>query len=322
VGAGPAGLAASVYAASEGLSVLTLEALAGGGQAGTSARIENYLGFATGVSGAELARQALLQAQKFGARVTIPRRAVGLRVDGARRTVRLDDGTDVHARCVLVASGVEYRRIDLPGLRDYEGAGIYYAATDMEARLCHGDEVVVVGGGNSAGQAIVYLARYARHVHVVLRGRDLGKSMSRYLVDRVEGLANTTIHRDCAVSALAGTGRLEGVRLRHGDGRETEVATPALFLFIGAAAHTAWLQQCVRLDRHGFVLTGDTLPPDALRTDAWRAAKRPPMFLETSLPGIFAAGDVRSGSVKRVASAVGEGSMAVSFVHAHVGALA
>ena len=183
-----------------------------------------------------------------------------------------------------------------------------------------GDEVVVVGGGNSAGQAIVYLSRYARRVHVALRGEDLGKSMSRYLVDRVESIDNVTIHRACAVSRIEGNGHVEGVTLAFADGDERTIATPALFLFIGAAPHTGWLRECVQLDRRGFVLTGDALPPAALGSDAWRAAGRAPMFLETSLPGVFAAGDVRSGSVKRVASAVGEGAMAVSFVHAHVAA--
>jgi thioredoxin reductase (NADPH) len=319
VGAGPAGLAASVYAASEGLRTLTLDAEAAGGQAGTSSRIENYLGFPAGISGAELTRNALLQAQKFGASVSVPGRVAGLRLDGGLRVVALDDGSAVHARCVLVASGVDYRRLDVPGLGDYEGAGIYYAATDMEARLCRGDEVVVVGGGNSAGQAVVFLSRYARTVHLVIRGDDLGKSMSRYLVDRVEGIENVRVHRGCVVDVLEGDGHLRAVTLRTREGEEHRVETPALFLFIGATPRTGWLSGCVQLDRKGFVLTGDAVPRDALRTDPWRALGRSPFFLETSLPGIFAAGDVRSGSAKRVASAVGEGSMAVSFVHAHVG---
>ena len=322
VGAGPAGLAASVYAASEGLRVLTLDGAAAGGQAGTSSRIENYLGFAAGVTGGELTRQALLQAQKFGARILVPRSVRALRLEGGHRVLTLDDGAEVHARCVLVASGVEYRRLALEQLGDYEGAGVYYAATDMEARLCRGDEVVVVGGGNSAGQAVVYLARYARRIHVVIRGDDLGRSMSRYLVDRVEAMENVTVHRGCTVAALEGRGHLERVRLRHADGAERPIATPALFLFIGAQPHTAWLRGCIALDRKGFVLTGDALPPEALAGAAWKTAGRRPMFLETSLTGVFAAGDVRSGSVKRVASAVGEGAMAVSFVHAHLGAAA
>jgi len=318
VGAGPAGLAASVYAASEGLQVLTVDSVAAGGQAGTSSRIENYLGFAAGVTGAELTRQALLQAQKFGARVSVPRQATKLRLEGGNRVVVLDDGTEVRGRCILVASGVDYQRLALPNLSEYEGAGVYYAATDMEAKLCRDEEVVVVGGGNSAGQAVVFLANHARRVHVVLRSDDMGKSMSRYLVERVESIGNVTVHRACSVSLLAGDGHIEEVRLRYSDGHEVAVATSALFLFIGASPRTRWLRDCVELDRRGFVVTGDALQRPVLPAEMWRAAGRAPMFLETSLPGIFAAGDVRSGSVKRVASAVGEGAMAVSFVHAYV----
>jgi thioredoxin reductase (NADPH) len=318
VGAGPAGLAASVYAASEGLRTLTFDALAGGGQAGTSSRIENYLGFPTGITGAELARNALLQANKFGARVSVPDRVVRLRPNGGDYVVELENGATVHTRCVLVASGVAYRRLDTPGLTDFEGAGVYYAATDMEARLCRGDDVVVVGGGNSAGQAIVFLSRFARNVHVVLRGDDLGKSMSRYLVDRVEAIPNVQVHRTCRVAALDGDDHLGAVKLRYNDGAERTIQTPALFLFIGALPHTSWLSGCVQLDRRGFVHTGDALSADALDGASWRSITRAPHFLETSLPGIFAAGDVRAGSVKRVASAVGEGAMAVTFVHAHL----
>jgi thioredoxin reductase (NADPH) len=318
VGAGPAGLAASVYAASEGLDVLTTEALAAGGQAGTSSRIENYLGFPAGISGADLTRNALLQAQRFGARITVPCEVRSLGIAGGDRIVTLADGTPLRARCVLVATGVEYRRLDVPRFADFEGAGIYYAATEMEARLCRGEEVVVVGGGNSAGQAIVYLARHARRVHVLLRGLDLGSRMSRYLVDRVEGLENVTVHRNAAVTGLEGNGHLAAVNAKVGSNGPARFDTKALFLFIGADANTAWLRGCVELDRKGFVLTGTALPPATAEADRWRAAGRAPFLLETSLPGVFAAGDVRSESVKRVASAVGEGSMAVSLVHAHI----
>jgi len=321
VGAGPAGLAASVYAASEGLRTLTLDGVAAGGQAGTSSRIENYLGFPTGISGADLTRNALLQAQKFGAQISVPGPVLKLRLEGGFRVVTLEDGSEVTARCLVIASGAEYRSLDVPGLRGMEGAGVYYAATEMEARLCGGGEVVIVGGGNSAGQAAMYLCRYARVVHVVIRGGDLGKNMSRYLVDRVEHAPNIRVHRHTEVAAVDGDPSLRSVTLRDAaSGKETEIPARALFLFIGALPRTEWLRNCVKLDRAGFVLTGDALPVEVKESAMWRGAGRPPFFLETSLPGVFAVGDVRSGSVKRVASAVGEGSMSVSFVHAHIGA--
>jgi thioredoxin reductase (NADPH) len=319
VGAGPAGLAAAVYAASEGLDVIVLERLATGGQAGTSSRIENYLGFPAGISGGELTRNALLQAQRFGARITVPGTVARLGINEGVRVVTMTDGTKLRTRCVLVATGVSYRRLDLPNFGDFEGAGIYYAATDMEARLCRGENVVVVGAGNSAGQAIVHLSRYARTIHVILRGDDLGKSMSRYLVDRVEHLENVVIHRGTVVSGIEGNGHLTGVRIRDGSDTETRLSTTALFLFIGADPNTAWLSGCVELDAKGFVLTGSALPRETVEGAAWRAIGRTPFLLETSLPGVFSAGDVRSGSVKRCASAVGEGSITVSFVHAHIG---
>jgi thioredoxin reductase (NADPH) len=320
VGAGPAGLAASVYAASEGLHTLTLDAIAAGGQAGTSSRIENYLGFPTGISGLDLALNAVIQAEKFGAHLSIPKTVEGLRIQSGDRVIRLEEGTELHARAVVIASGIEYRRLDVPRLRELEGAGVYYAATEMEARLCGGDEVVVVGGGNSAGQAVVFLSRAARRVHLVIRGDDLGKSMSRYLIDRIEGLPNVTLHKKHVVAALEGADHLTGVVLRAVDGTgEEHIPARALFIFIGAVPHTGWLRDCVALDQKGFVLTGANIPPVALASEAWRVANRQPMFLETSLPGVFAAGDARSNSVKRVASAVGEGSMAISFVHAHLG---
>ena len=318
VGAGPAGLAASVYAASEGLEVLTLDALAAGGQAGTSSLIENYLGFPAGISGDELTRNALFQAQKFGAKITVPAEVRSLGLDGGERVVTLTDDSRILTRCVLVASGVEYRKLDVPRFGDFEGAGIYYAATEMEARLCRGEEVVVVGAGNSAGQAIMFLSRYASRVHVLLRGQDLGASMSRYLVDRVERMENVTIHRGAVVSGLEGDGHLSAVHTKGANGEQQTFATNSLYLFIGEDPHTDWLHGCVELDRRGFVLTGDGLPPTTTDTERWRSAGRAPFLLETSLPGVFAAGDVRAGSAKRVAAAVGEGSMAVSFVHAYI----
>jgi thioredoxin reductase (NADPH) len=318
VGAGPAGLAASVYAASEGLDVLTLDRLAAGGQAGTSTRIENYLGFPTGIPGRELMQNALVQAQRFGAHVTVPCEIRSLGIDGGDRIVTLLDGTRIRTRCVLVASGVEYHKPDVPRLSEFEGAGVYYAATDMEARLCKGEEVVVVGGGNSAGQAIVYLAKYARHVHVLVRGNDLGASMSRYLVDRVLSLENVSVNLGSRVTQLEGEGHLRSLRFTTGDGTEQQIDTNSLFLFTGADANTSWLRGCIALDKKGFVFTGTSLPSETVEAERWRAAGRTPFLLETSLPGVFAAGDVRSGSVKRCASAVGEGSMSVSFVHAYI----
>jgi len=322
VGAGPAGLGTAVYGASEGLSTLLLDAVAPGGQAATSSKIENYLGFATGISGAELARQALLQAQKFGARLSVPQTAVGLRLHGGQQCVVMSDGTLIRGRTVVVATGVEYRRLEIARLAEFEGAGVYYAAGEMEARLCGGDEAIVVGGGNSAGQAAVFLAKHARRVHIVIRGDDLGKSMSRYLVERLARLDNVTLHTFSTVQALEGDDRLASVTLRtESTGEDVIIPACALFIFIGAVPHSDWLSNCVELDRAGFVVTGPALSSASLANDAWRSLRRSPHFLETSIPGVFAVGDVRSASVKRVASAVGEGAMAVSFVHAHLGAI-
>jgi thioredoxin reductase (NADPH) len=307
-----------VYAASEGLDVLTVDALAPGGQAGTSSRIENYLGFPSGISGEELTRNALIQAQRFGAQVTVPSSVKSLGLDGGERRVTLEDGTRIQTRCVLVASGVEYRKLAVARFDEFEGAGIYYAATPMEARLCAGEDVVVVGAGNSAGQAIGFLSKYARRVHLLVRGNDLGANMSRYLVDRVQGLENVTVSLGTRVTGLEGNGRLSAVRAESAERGAMTFDTSSLFLFIGAVANTEWLRDCVELDEKGFVLTGDNLPRAIGENDRWRSAGRAPFLLETSLPGVFAAGDVRSGSVKRVASAVGEGAMAVTFVHAHI----
>jgi len=320
VGAGPAGLAASVYAASEGLDVLTADTVAAGGQAGTSARIENYLGFPTGISGRELTQNALIQAQRFGAHITVPCTIRSLGIEGGDRVVTLEDNTRIRTRCVLVASGVLYRKLDVPRFEDFDGAGIYYAATEMEAKMCDGEEVVVIGAGNSAGQAVVNLARHARRVRLVVRGNDLGASMSRYLVDRIESMDNVTISLNTNITGLDGDGHLGAVRMKSRDGAEETLRTSALFLFIGADPNTSWLRGCVELDKRGFVLTGIQLAPETPRLEQWSALGRAPFLLETSLPGVFAAGDVRSGSVKRVASAVGDGAMAVSFVHAHIGA--
>jgi len=319
VGAGPAGLAASVYAASEGLDVLTVDSLAAGGQAGTSSRIENYLGFPSGVSGQELMGNALIQAQRFGAQISIASAVESLGIDGGDRRVNLVNGSRLTSRCVLIASGVEYRKLAVPRFGDFEGAGIYYAATPMEAKLCQGEEVVVVGAGNSAGQAIVFLAKSAAKVHHLVRGNDLGRSMSRYLVDRISKLTNVQPYLRTRVTSLEGNGHLATVCAESADEGELRFNTSSLFLFIGADANTDWLRDCVELDNKGFVVTGNSLPRSITDNDRWSAAGRAPFLLETSLPGVFAAGDVRSGSIKRVSSAVGEGAMAVSFVHAHIG---
>jgi thioredoxin reductase (NADPH) len=297
--------------------------MAAGGQAGTSMLIENYLGFPAGISGADLTKNALIQAQRFGATVSVPTTVRSLGIDGGDRVLTLADDTRLRTRCVLVASGVEYRKLDVPRFGEFEGAGIYYAATEMEVRLCRGEEVVVVGAGNSAGQAVVYLAgqNRASHVHLLMRGDNLGGSMSRYLVDRLEGLERSgslTIYRNTRIAGLEGDGHLSAVEIENGDGRRRTIATSALFLLIGADPKTEWLRNCVELDKKGFVLTGTSLPQETAANERWRAAGRVPFLLETSLPGIFAAGDVRSGSTKRVAAAVGEGAMAVGFVHAHI----
>lgn len=315
VGAGPAGLAAAVYAASEGLDVLVLESASPGGQAGASSKIENYLGFPTGISGQELAARAYTQAQKFGAQLMTAKGARRLDCDTRTYTLEIDDGPRVPARAVIIASGAEYRRLPLPGLSRFEGAGVYYGATFMEAQLCAGEETVVVGGGNSAGQAAVFLAQTAARVHLVVRAHGLAHSMSRYLVRRIEENPAITLHTRKELLALDGGRHLERVSWRNGGGDEVEEqAVRHLFVMTGALPATGWLAGCVALDGKGFVKTGPTLTAEDLAADAWPLS-RPPHLLETSRPGVFAVGDVRSGNVKRVASAVGEGAIAVALVH-------
>jgi len=311
VGAGPAGLAASVYGASEGLATLTVESTAVGGQAGTSTRIENYLGFPAGLSGSDLAARAALQAAKFGAQISAPAQAAGLEPREGMTLVHLSDGTQVGARAVVIATGARYRRLDLPGLADLEGTGVYYAATPEEADRHAGDAVAVVGGGNSAGQAAVFLAGRTRRVYLLAR-RDLAATMSRYLTDQLARHPNIEILTRTEVAALHGDGQLRGLTVAdRRDGTRRELDARALFVFIGADPHTRWLQGVLALDRSGFILTGRDAP-----AAGEPAAGRLP--LETTVPGVFAAGDVRSGSIKRVASAVGEGSMAVRLVHDHL----
>ncbi len=314
VGAGPAGLAAAVYAASEGLDVLVIEASSPGGQAGSSSRIENYLGFPTGISGRELAGRAYAQAQKFGAEVMIAKGVAELVCENNAYGVRLDDSVTIPARTVVIATGARYHRPLLANLCQFEGAGVYYNATFMEAQLCEGDEVIVVGGANSAGQAAVFLAQTVRHVHLLVRSSSLSASMSRYLIRRIEETPTIQVRTRTEIVAFEGTEHLERVRWRDGSGAVTSQDIKHVFLMTGADANTGWLNGRVALDAKGFIKTGRDLTKGDLAAARW-PADRSPYLLETSLPGVFAVGDVRCGSVKRVASAVGEGSIAVSFVH-------
>jgi thioredoxin reductase (NADPH) len=319
VGAGPAGLAAAVYAASEGLDTLVLEPRVVGGQAGTSAMIRNYLGFPQGVGGGDLANRALEQAWLFGANLVLAQRATGLRADGDRRLVRVSDGAEVAADAVVVARGVAWRRLGVPRLEALVGAGVFYGAAGAEARAMEGQDVFVVGAGNSAGQAALHLARYAASVTLLVRGPDLARSMSEYLVREIDQAPNVAVRLRTQVADGLGGHRLEGLALRH-DGAVDEVPAAALFVMIGGEPRTEWLAGVERDDR-GYVLTGhDLLGPDGLPA-GWPHAQPPPLLLETSIPGVFAAGDVRHRSVKRVASAVGEGAVAVQLVHQYLGRL-
>ena len=313
VGTGPAGLAASVYGASEGLDTVSVDCVAIGGQAGSSSRIENYVGFPNGISGDELASRAAIQAQRLGARLNAPCRAVSLRPEHGFHVITLADGSEIPTRAVIIASGARYRRLDVEGLARFEGAGVYYAATDLEARVCGGQDVVVVGGGNSAGQAAIYLAQQGSRVRIAIRGTDLRKDMSQYLVDRIVAHARIEVMPTTEVRGLGGDTHLASVVLEDrsaGGGARTTVACSGLFCFIGAEPATEWLGDVVALDSHGFILT------DRQLGSPFPARQRLPF--ETSLMGVFAAGDVRHGSMKRVAAAVGEGSSAVRSVHDHL----
>ena len=315
VGAGPAGLAAAVYGASEGLDVLVVESTAPGGQAGSSSRIENYLGFPTGIGGLELASRATSQAQKFGAQLMIGTGASRLACGRTPYALEIGDGHRLPARAVIIASGAEYRRLQIDNLSQFEGSGVYYAATFMEAQLCTGEEVVVVGAGNSAGQAAVFLAETARRVHMVIRSSGLADTMSRYLIRRIEDHPAIVRHAHTEIVSLEGNGHLE--RLGWRDNETGQVETHAIrhvFTMTGAVPSTHWLDRCLALDAKGFIKTGPDLLPEDLATARWPLA-RAPHLLETSLPGVFAIGDVRAGSLKRVASAVGEGSIAIAAVH-------
>ncbi len=315
IGAGPAGLAAAVYGASEGLDVLVLESSAPGGQAGSSSRIENYLGFPTGVSGQDLASGALLQAQKFGAELVVARTAAAL--ECGRRPYRIALGPEVAvaARTVVIATGVKYRKPDLPNLSRFEGVGVYYGATPVEALLCQGEDVIVVGGANSAGQAAIFLSEGRRRVYMLIRGPGLSETMSRYLIRRIEETPNIEIKTRTRIVALEGADSLESVTWSDSaDGKLTTVPIRHVFLMTGANPNTGWLEGCVALDEKGFVKVGPDLQPSDLAASGW-PLRRHPLLFETNRPGVFAVGDVRAGSVKRVAAAVGEGSVCIQLVH-------
>ena len=321
VGLGPAGLAAAVYGASEGLDTIAVDAVAPGGQAATSSRIENYLGFPSGISGAELAERAAIQAVKFGARPRVAQQATSLAREDGHYVIRLEDGAEIQSRSVVIATGAHYRRLAVPRLEQFEATSVYYAATEIEAQFCRLDPVAIVGGGNSAGQAAVFLSSHSPVVHLLVRGSDFGETMSRYLVDRIERIETIQVHLHTEVKELLGDDTLTGVvAVDKETGERRELAVRALFIFIGAIPRTEWLGDVLALDERGFVLTGRDVERDGSQI-APAQPEHEPLLLETSRPGVFAVGDVRSGSIKRVASAVGEGSMAVRLVWEHLGGI-
>jgi thioredoxin reductase (NADPH) len=314
VGAGPAGLAAAVYGASEGLNVLVIEAGSPGGQAGSSSKIENYLGFPTGLSGQELAARAIAQTEKFGAKMMVAHGVLRLDCDKRPYKVFLDNGNKLAARTIVIATGAQYNKPRIANLAQFEGQGIYYGATYMESQLCEQEEIIVVGGGNSAGQAAVFLAQTARKVHILVRSHQLAETMSRYLVQRIEENPAIELHHKTEIVSLAGDTHLEQVTWQDKSTGQTSVHDIRhVFIMAGASPRTEWLKGCITLDEKGFILTGRDL--DSVNGDAAPAKARTPYMLETSLPGVFAVGDVRAGNVKRVASAVGEGAIAVHLVH-------
>ena len=319
-GAGPAGLAAAVYGASEGLKTLLVEREAPGGQAGTSSNIENYLGFPVGLTGADLARRAVAQARRFGAEILTPAECQSVRLNGAYRVLTLTNGNEISTRVLLVATGVQYRKLDLPGADELAGSGIYYGASLTEALSAKGEELFIVGGGNSAGQAAVYFSQYAKTVTILVRGRSLAQGMSQYLVDQIGAISNISVMTGTEITGVGGSGHLESITIQcEGTGGRSVRTLPAnsLFVFIGAVPRTDWLGTALSRDEFGFIYTGPDLPQDGGRIPGW-PLERAPFLLETNIPGIFSAGDVRHQSVKRVASAVGEGSIAVQFTHRYL----
>ncbi|KAB8332216.1 FAD-dependent oxidoreductase [Scytonema tolypothrichoides VB-61278] len=318
VGGGPAGLAAAVYAASEGLRTVMIEREAPGGQAGTSSRIENYLGFPVGLSGGDLARRGVTQAKRFGVEILTPQEVKGIRVDNQYRFVQLGDGSEISCHALMLALGVSWRRLDIPGLDRFTGAGVYYGAAQAEAMSCQGEEVYIVGGANSAGQAAMYFSKYANHVTMLVRGDSLTKSMSQYLIDQIAETPNITVKTHTSVIEAKGETSLEAITIHNSLTSETQtVPATSLFIFIGAVPRTGWLDGVIERDQHGYIITGSDLQRDGQRIKGW-TLERDPFLLETNVPGVFAVGDVRHGSVKRVASGVGEGSICVQFVHRYL----
>ncbi len=316
-GAGPSGLAAAVYGASEGLRTLLLDRYAPGGQAGSSSKIENYLGFPSGVSGSELTRRAVAQAQRLGAEMVVPVEVTGVSIDGGYKHLTLSDGREIVTRTLLAATGMEYREHPAPGVAAHTGAGVYYGAATTEAQVCSNQRVLVIGGGNSAGQAAMHLSRYAAEVQIVVRRDSLRDTMSQYLIEQIEKTPKIRLRTRTELERVEGTDRVEHVSLKSEDGSIVEEDVDALFIFIGTRPRSGWLPESVLRDDKGFVITGRDLPADPRYPRMWKE-RREPMVLETSVPGIFAAGDIRCGAMNRVASAVGEGSMAVRFVHEYL----
>ena len=318
VGGGPAGLAAAVYGASEGLHTVIIEKEAPGGQAGMSSRIENYLGFPTGLSGGDLARRAVVQAQRFGVEILSPQEAVGMRTEGSYRILKMADGNEISCHALMIASGVQWRRLDAPGIDRLQGAGIYYGGGSTEALSCKGETVYIIGGANSAGQAAMNFAKFAERVVILVRGDSLSSTMSQYLIEQIERTPNISLWKHASVIEAHGDSHLEEISVLCSDTKTVErVPASAMFIFIGALPSTSWLNDIVERDERGFILTGPDLFWDGNRPKGW-TLERDPFLLETNIPGLFAVGDVRHGSVKRVASGVGEGSVAVQFIHQYL----